>query len=410
MLGDTTSVLEVDAVSKLYSRSVAESRKRLAGSLWRTVVGKEPKPIGPLQPGEFWGLKDISFTLKRGEALGVIGLNGSGKTTLLRILAGQILPDTGEIRILGRTAAMIDLTAGFQMGASGRENIYLRGAMLGRSRAEMEAAAPEIIDFAELGDAIAAPVRTYSSGMLMRLAFAIMVASTPDILFIDEILAVGDFRFRQKCLAKIREMRERCAFVLVTHSMSDVKRFCTRALVLNRGSVSYAGNVDEAIKHYQAFENPESAQPARRSSLIPAEVYRKDLIENVEVSWEGLSDDGVCRVDEGGALSFVCRFRLRYTPKNLVVGIPVYDENGTLITGFATDSIAMKAAAGDRVKAHLRIENISLNPGHFRPAIGIVDGAEHLFMTHLPDLHVRPKGGLTWGTFTPPYTWNVSHE
>ena len=209
MQSDT--VLEVEYLSKLYSRAQGATRQRLARTFGRILLGLSPKPPTNLKKGEFWSLKNVSFSLKRGEALGIIGFNGAGKTTLLRLLAGQLLPDEGEIRILGKVAAMIDLTAGFQMTASGKRNIFLRGAMLGRSQKEITSTYDEIIDFAELGDAIDAPVSTYSSGMLMRLAFSIMVAIGPDVLFIDEILSVGDFRFRQKCLARIRELREKAA-------------------------------------------------------------------------------------------------------------------------------------------------------------------------------------------------------
>jgi ABC-type polysaccharide/polyol phosphate transport system ATPase subunit len=229
-------------MSKLYSREQISTRQRLASTFTRSIMGRPSRSPKNLKSGEFWSLDDISFTLKRGEALGVIGFNGSGKTTLLRTLAGQLLPDKGEIRILGDAAAMIDLTAGFEMSASGSRNIHLRGAMLGRSKKDIEEKYDEILDFAELGDAINAPVSTYSSGMLMRLAFSIMVMSKPDILLIDEILSVGDFAFRQKCLARIREMRAHAAFVFVSHSMSSIKLFCDRTMVLNKGKMVFIGD------------------------------------------------------------------------------------------------------------------------------------------------------------------------
>jgi len=146
MLMQTDTVLEVERLSKLYSRALGATRQRLAVTFGRMLLGWTPKPLNNLQKGEFWSLKDVSFSLKRGEALGVIGFNGAGKTTLLRLLAGQLLPDEGEVRILGKVAAMIDLTAGFQMTASGARNIFLRGAMLGRSKEEMAVTYDEIIN------------------------------------------------------------------------------------------------------------------------------------------------------------------------------------------------------------------------------------------------------------------------
>ena len=221
------TVLEARGVGKIYSRYQDATRDRVASVICQILFGIEPKSVGVPQGREFWALNNIDLELKRGQALGIIGLNGSGKTTLLRMLAGQIVPDEGIIRVRGRTASMIDLTAGLQVTASGRRNIYLRGAALGRSREEIEASVDEVIAFTELGEAIEAPVATYSSGMTMRLAFAIMTASAPDILFIDEVLAVGDFKFRQKCLARLRELRQSSAFVMVSHSMNDISRFCT---------------------------------------------------------------------------------------------------------------------------------------------------------------------------------------
>ena len=273
-------VLKVERLSKLYSRAQVATRQRLASTFTRTLLGRLPKPVKGLKKGEFWSLRDINFSLKRGEALGVIGFNGAGKTTLLRLLAGQLLPDEGEIRILGKSAAMIDLTAGFQMTASGKRNIFLRGAMLGRSKEDIAVTFDEIIDFAELGDAIDAPVATYSSGMLMRLAFSIMVAMKPDVLFIDEILSVGDFRFRQKCLARIRELREYAAFVLVSHSMADIKLFCDRVVVLQEGRVAFEGEPEEAIRIYEEMKFPkENTQKAKRVEILKPQFHMRESLK-----------------------------------------------------------------------------------------------------------------------------------
>ena len=252
-------VLRAKALSKLFARKTSDTRARLGEVAGRVFFGRSPKEIHALRKYEFWALKDISCELRRGEALGVIGLNGSGKTTFLRILAGQILPDGGEVWINGSSAAMIDLQAGFQPSASGNENIFLRAAALGFTRAQTKRRLNEIIDFSELGDAIGAPMSTYSSGMKMRLAFSVMAIVEPDILFIDEVLAVGDFRFRQKCLARIREMRKRSAFVFVSHSMGDISLFCDRVIVLHKGKLHFEGPPKEAIEIYESLDEPTSA-------------------------------------------------------------------------------------------------------------------------------------------------------
>ena len=180
-------ILEVEGVSKLFSRSVTTTRQRMSKVFWKTLIHRSVEEVTELENGEFWSIDNVSFTLRRGESLGIIGFNGAGKTTLLRILAGQMLPDRGEVRVWGKSVSMIDLTAGFSSSASGRKNIYLRGAMLGRSRAQIDENLDEIIEFAELGDAIDAPINTYSSGMRMRLAFSIMIKTNPDILFLSLI-------------------------------------------------------------------------------------------------------------------------------------------------------------------------------------------------------------------------------
>ncbi len=259
---EAPQILVADRVSKLYSRRIQSTRRRLGDLAARAFFGGSAPEIGALDAQEFWAVNDVSFNLKRGEALGVIGLNGSGKTTLLRMLAGQLLPDRGEITIHGTSAAMIDLQAGFQPAASGRENIYLRAAALGFSRTETSGRVDEIIAFSELANAIEAPMATYSAGMKMRLAFSVMAMAAPDVLFIDEVLAVGDFRFRQKCLAKIREMRSRSAFVFVSHSMNDIERFCDRAIVLHNGRLHFEGEPRQAIEIYEALDNSTSAKIA----------------------------------------------------------------------------------------------------------------------------------------------------
>ena len=267
MEADDLPAITVQGAGKRYARALSDTRRRAAGDLkrillpWLTKKTTTPDLINT----EFWSLRDIDFTVRRGEALGIIGLNGSGKTTLLRLLAGQILPDAGEIRMAGSVSALIDLTGGFQMNASGRRNIVLRGAYAGRTEDEMLAATPGIIEFTELGDAIDAPVKTYSSGMLMRLGFAIVMSASPDILLIDEILAVGDFKFRQKCLAQIRAVRDNTAFVFVSHSMADIRQFCDEAIVLDKGRAVFRGTPDEAISFYQNIAS--SSKPAAKNGL-----------------------------------------------------------------------------------------------------------------------------------------------
>lgn len=210
-----------------------------------------PGALPPLRKDEFWAVNDISFQLKRGDTLGLIGANGSGKTTLLRVLHGIFPPDAGAIALRGRVGALIALGAGFHPHMTGRENIYLNGAILGMSRNEVESKIDDIIAFSEIGSFIDAPVTTYSSGMYVRLGFAIAVAVEPDILLVDEVLAVGDMAFRAKCAERMRQLVERgVVLILVAHDMNAIQSTCSKALWMEKGRQRMAGSSADVIEAY----------------------------------------------------------------------------------------------------------------------------------------------------------------
>lgn len=197
-------------------------------------------------------LKDVSFEIGKGEAVGLIGDNGAGKSTILKHITGVAFPTTGEVYVGGKVAALLELTAGFSMEMTGRENIYLKGYILGLTDKEIKRIEERIIEFAELGDYIDQPVRTYSSGMKLRLGFAINVNIEPDILVIDEALSVGDATFKKKCKQKIADTIKSGVTVLyVSHNAESVKELCDRAIYLKKGQLIYDGPVDEALKIYQ---------------------------------------------------------------------------------------------------------------------------------------------------------------
>lgn len=407
-------VLEANDLSKLYARRPLATRRRLGKAFGRTLVGRRVAAIDRPAPNEFWALSEVAFTLKRGEALGVIGLNGSGKTTLLRILAGQILPDRGEVRIRGEVGAMIDLTAGFQMSASGRANILLRGAALGRSRKTMVAAADEIIAFAEIGDAIDAPVSTYSAGMTMRLAFAITVAAAPDLLLIDEILAVGDFRFRQKCLSKLREIREKSSFVLVSHSMGDIRRFCDRVMVLDKGKVAFIGEADRAIELYEEMGTPATvlSEEERHRSIVAPLLENTSALTALSHFWCDETGAEIDEVRQGNPLHFRVTFTLAIRPRRLVVGVPIWADGGEYVTGFSSEITDDEFDVGPGVPSTitLTIDQVAFNPGLYLSSVGIMDGPEHLYRKPNPPLRVRGVGKPSWGTVTLPHSWKLDTE
>lgn len=199
---------------------------------------------------DFEALKGISFQVSKGECVGIIGLNGSGKSTLLKILTGVIQPTEGNVVTVGKIAALLELGAGFNPEYTGLENIFLNTLLMGYTRAETESRLQEILDFADIGDFINQPVKIYSSGMYVRLAFAIAITVNPDILVIDEALSVGDVFFQQKCYNKIREFSEKSTVLIVSHDLNSITKFCKRILVMNNGVLIFDGNAKDAVTEY----------------------------------------------------------------------------------------------------------------------------------------------------------------
>lgn len=216
---------------------------------------RTPAPEEP-----FWALRGISFTIRAGESVALIGRNGSGKTTLLRVLCGITRPNRGRVAVAGRFAAMIGLGAGFNTERTGRENIFLNAAIHGTAPKQVAGLLDAIIDFAELGEFIDVPVKRYSSGMVTRLGFSIAVHILPDIIFIDEVLAVGDAAFQEKCLARIHQMRaEGRTIVFVSHAPSLVSQVCERAIWLHQGRLRLDGSVAHVLAEYEALIQGQAA-------------------------------------------------------------------------------------------------------------------------------------------------------
>jgi lipopolysaccharide transport system ATP-binding protein len=262
-------LVRVENVSKRFCRGLRRSLwyglQDIAGEL--NPFGRSgSSSISSLRQDEFWAVKDVSFKVRRGECLGLIGRNGAGKTTLLKMLNGLIKPDAGCIEMRGRVGALIALGAGFNPILTGRENIYVNGAVLGLRKREIDASLDEIIDFAEISEFIDSPVQSYSSGMAVRLGFAIATVLDPAVLVVDEVLAVGDARFRWKCLDRIQSlMRGGVSIILVSHNTADLMRTCNAGMVLQRGQVAFRGSIADAVLSYQ---NAESGTSDYESSVV----------------------------------------------------------------------------------------------------------------------------------------------
>lgn len=242
-------LIKVENVRKKFCRSLRRSLQYGMQDIAADLIGLRMKP--ELRQGEFYAVDDISFELRRRECLGIIGKNGAGKTTLLKMLNGLIKPDAGKITVRGRVGALIALGAGFNPLLSGRENIFVNGSILGMRKAEINAKLDSIIDFAELREFIDTPVQSYSSGMVVRLGFAVAIHCHPDSLLLDEVLAVGDTAFQSKCFNTLNELRNRgIGFILISHNLSSIDAFCDRVVYLKQGRSVFIGSTQAAIAEY----------------------------------------------------------------------------------------------------------------------------------------------------------------
>ena len=267
------TVLLVENVSKryeIYERPQDRLRQFFIPRLQRVLPSswRRQRPFY----SEFWALRDFSVRLRRGDALGILGKNGAGKSTLLQIVAGTLAPTSGSVAVSGKVAALLELGSGFSPDFTGRENVKLNAALLGLSAAEIDYRFPAIAQFADIGEFMDQPVKTYSSGMLMRLAFAVQTAVEPELLIVDEALAVGDARFQKKCFNRLAQLREQGTTVLfVTHDTSAILLFCTRALILEHGCMHAEGDPQRIAREYHKllFGNTRD-QERQRNAIEPA--------------------------------------------------------------------------------------------------------------------------------------------
>lgn len=242
------TMIEVDNVSMRFNRS-SEKIDSMKEYVLKRLQGR-------ISYNEFWALKNVSFSMEKGETIALIGLNGCGKSTLLKTIAGVLKPTEGKVTVYGKIAPMIELGAGFDYDLTAEENVYLNGAILGYSRKQMEEHYNDIVEFSELNEFMQVPIKNFSSGMLARLAFAIATISTPDLLICDEVLSVGDFRFQEKCERRIQNMMENgTSLLFVSHSIEQVQKLCKRAIWIDHGEIVEDGLCERVCSKYkEAYE------------------------------------------------------------------------------------------------------------------------------------------------------------
>ena len=373
-MNDAT-VIRVDHVSKKFSKSLKRSMLFGISDIGRNLCGLRSKS-GELRESEFWAVDDVSFELKKGEAVGLIGPNGSGKSTILKMLNGIFWPDKGKITVRGRVGALIEVGAGFHPMLTGRENIYVNAAILGMAKCEVEKNISKIIEFADIGDFIDAPVRSYSSGMYVKLGFAVAAHCEPDLLLVDEALAVGDSAFRHKCFEKMNRIKteKQASIIYVSHDILTVERFCDRGIFLNNGKISTEGEIHEVISDYQFFANEMIKR--QQGGEFPAGVpYCTKEIEIADVKFlnrEGY-EQGVFEYDQ------TLRVRISYKAKAVVLGprveIQIRGSDGKLVSTFGPhfeDLEISRINKGNGI-IECRIERIPLLSNRYSVDIGLYD-------------------------------------
>lgn len=353
-------MINVKNLSKKYRRyaSVADGVKELL------------HPLRKKYHEEFWALKNVNFEIKRGESLGIVGRNGSGKSTLLQILCSILQPTEGKVNVNGRVSALLELGAGFHPQFTGRENVYLSGALMGFTREEMDEKFQNIVDFADIGDFIDQPVRTYSSGMFIRLAFAAAINVDPDILIIDEALAVGDAEFQVKCLNKIKDFkRQGKNLVIVSHDILVINTLCNRVILLNYGSVEYDGMTNETIGSYFETIAQTSANKSHKQ-FWPKSKFDNQKPQNIYFTDVGLYDASGNETqvfDVGQTIVIKAMVTANIKIDNPVFGAIIYSEDGVYLGGFNSLSTVdfMKSLEGSVEIEYQLIDELFLQGTYF---------------------------------------------
>lgn len=349
---------------------------RATGDESREMSDASPVTVSPSPPflrrDEFWALRDVSFELRRGETLGIVGTNGSGKTTLLRVLNGIFPPDRGEVMIRGQVGGLIALGAGFHPHMTGRENIFINGAVLGLRRSQIERQVEQIIDFADIREFIDAPVATYSSGMTVRLGFAIASVQEPDLLLLDEVLAVGDAGFCHKCYNYIGQMQSRCAVILVSHHMQQITQSCSKVLLLDRGNVVYFGDVETGVSRYLERVEAQEQQKGWVEKFSPP-------VESVRLSLDP------AEVGHGGTVRIRGEISLSDAMSDCRLNAYLYTSQGAQVVEWNSDAAGVRYDFAKGLNAfEVPFGPLFLKAGLYRLNVSIYDsrGLYHLVMSY----------------------------
>lgn len=363
------NAIEVINVSKKFQKGENHNSLRdFLPNLFKSAISKNGKNCDILKDQEFWALKDVSFELKKGETLGIIGPNGSGKSTMLKLLSSILNPTNGEIKINGKLAGLIEVGAGFHPDLTGRENVYLNGTIMGMRKKEIEKHFDSIVEFSELKEFIDTPVKRYSSGMYVRLGFSVAAHMEPEILLIDEVLAVGDISFQAKCAEKIYDMKKNgTTIIFISHNMEAVLDLCPRALLLYKGAMIADGVSEDTVREYRKGV----AQKLRMQSGCN-DTSKLITIKSVVFCDKGENEKLAFRTGE----TIVVKITLEAFQKvpNPVLGLAFYNERGICLYGH--NSKVDKYDLGDiKGSFHVAIDypDLRFQTGTYFVTVGIFD-------------------------------------
>ena len=351
-------LVSVKNVSKKFSKDLKSSLKYGALDILKSTFGFPIKKN--LRPKEFWAVKDVSFELRRGECIGLIGHNGAGKSTLLKVLNGLYNPDEGEIVMKGKVGALIELGAGFNPILSGRENIYNNASLLGFTKKEVADRIQSIIDFSEIEEFIDMPVQNYSSGMKVRLGFAVAAHLEPDVLIIDEVLAVGDLGFILKCFSKIDKLLPHTAVIFVSHSMPMVSRICNEIILMDHGKVAFQGKdtgkgIDAYYDMFKTDEGSEIVFDTGDVKLLSSQILNNKMKDNsYEIEWSS---------------NYKVKLEIENTKLNHVpyICFAVYDKEQRGIAEIFPENqdLSQKFATGEKKEFIFEIKNFNFSKGAY---------------------------------------------
>ena len=389
-------VVEAENLSKKFFRGERNQRAFFEDIAHRTLLGMR-RLTGKAQASEqrtwFWALRDVSFQIRKGETLAIVGDNGAGKSTLLKILSRITKPTTGTVRVYGRLASLLEFGTGFHPEFSGRDNVFLNGAMLGLSRREVRARFDQIVEFSGLEDFLEVPVKNYSSGMYMRLAFAVAAHMNPEIVILDEILSVGDAVFQKKCFDRMEEIiREGHAAILVSHALPYVEKMSQVCIWLERGRIRQIGRSNEVVSSYTLFTSERvSALRDQRERAEFIEVQTPAMIESWSVQSE-LTTDPHAAVPGGGPFIFSFILDLRQTVSNARVETILTDSNEIPLVIRSSDANDLWIG---RHEITFRIAELPLRPGRYGLAVAIFSGDHSVAKLHAsPDLAILPTESM----------------